>query len=308
MSAAYKAVLERVQRGDVVVLDGGIGTEMLRRGTTWEGHKVDSAADVIRTIHLDYIAAGADVISTNTFQLSRRAFRNHFANVEHMRHIGAPGLEDRAGALLRDAVARAREAREAAGRDVLIAGAVTTLEWCFRPDLAPTPAQARAEYREIVEHLAGAGADLILFETMNAAAEARVAVEAAREVGVPAWVAFVPCCDGRLLGGESMPGVASALRDVAPDVILFNCAPPPDIAGALRAMAKHWKAPLGAYAHVGRYDPPDWMFTDEYPPERYIGCAREWGLLGARVIGGCCGTTPDHIRALRAGLRIADCR
>ncbi len=306
MSATYAAVLERIQRGDVVLLDGGIGTEMLRRGTTWEGHKVDDAADVIRAIHADYIAAAADVISTNTFQLSRRAFRNHFASVEHMQHIGPPGLEDRPGALLREAVARAREAREAAGRDVLIAGAVTTLEWCFRPDLAPTPAQARAEYREIVEELAGAGADLMLFETMNAAAEARVAVEAAREVGIPAWVAFVPRWDGRLLGGERMPDVAGALRDVAPDVLLFNCAPPPDTAAALKAMAPHWRGPLGAYAHLGRYDPPDWMFTDEYPPDRYLTCAREWRALGARVIGGCCGTTPDHIRALRAGLQIAD--
>jgi homocysteine S-methyltransferase len=282
----------------VVFLDGGIGTEMLHRGTTWEGHKVDTAADVIRAIHADYIAAGADVITTNTFQLSRRAFRNHFVSVEHMRHIGPPDLEGRAGGLLREAVGRAREARAAAGRQVLIAGAVTTLEWCFRPDLAPTPAEARAEYREIVEELAGAGVDLVLFETMNAAAEAQVAVEAAREVGIPAWVAFVPRWDGCLLGGERMPDVSAALRDAPPDVLLFNCAPPPDVAAALRAMAPHWRGPLGAYAHVGRYDPPDWMFTDAYPPESYLACAREWRSLGAGVIGGCCGTTPDHIRAL----------
>ena len=303
MRAIYAAVLDRLQRGEVVVLDGGIGTEMLRRGTTWEGHKVDSAADVMRAIHADYIAAGADVISTNTFQLSRRAYRNHFAGPEHMRHIGPPDLEERPAALLREAVARALEAREASRRDVLIAGSVTTLEWCFRPDLAPTPVQARAEYREIVGELARAGSDLILFETMNAAAEARVALEAAREVGIPAWVAFVPRWDGRLLGGEGMGEVAAALREVAPDVLLFNCAPPPDIAGALREMAAHWKGPLGAYAHVGRYDPPDWLFTDEHPPENYLACAREWRALGARVIGGCCGTTPEHIRALRQGLR-----
>ncbi len=302
MIATYASVMGRLRRGEVVVSDGGIGTEMLRRGTTWEGHKADSAADVIRGIHADYLAAGTDVISTNTFQLSRRAFRNHFAGTEHMRHIGPPGLEVRAEGLLREAVARAREAREAGMRDVLIAGAVTTLEWCFRPDLAPTPAQARAEYREIVEELAGAGVDLILFETMNAAAETRVALEAAREAEIPAWVAFVPRWDGRLLGGERMAEVASALRDVAPDVLLFNCAPPPDIAAALRAVERHWEGPLGAYAHVGRYDPPDWMFTDEYPPDRYLTCAREWRALGARVIGGCCGTTPEHIRAVREGL------
>ena len=302
MTPSYAAMMDRVRRGEVAVLDGGIGTEMLRRGTTWEGHKVDTAADVIRAIHADYIAAGADVITTNTFQLSRRALLNHFAGPEHMRHIGPPDLAARPAVLLREAVGRAREAREASGRDVCIAGAVTTLEWCFRPDLAPPPEQARAEYREIVEQLAAAGVDLILFETMNHVGEAGAALEAAREVGVPPWLAFVPRWDGRLLGREGMAEVAAIPRDLAPDVLLFNCAPPPDIQAALREVAAHWRGILGAYAHVGRYDPPDWMFTDEYPPDRYLACAREWRALGARVIGGCCGTTPDHIRALCHGL------
>lgn len=296
----YAALRERLRRGDPIILDGGIGTEMLRRGTTWEGHKVDTAGDLVRAIHADYIAAGADVITTNTFQLSRRSFRNHFASPEHMRHVGAPDLDERAGTLLREAVARAREARDASSRHVLLAGAVTTLEWCFRPDLAPTPDCAHAEYREIVQHLADAGADLILFETMNSVAEAHVAVAAAREVEVPAWVAFVPRWDGRLLGGETMEEVGAGLRDLPPDVLLFNCAPPPDILLALREMAGRWDGLLGAYAHVGRYDPPDWLFTDEYPPDRYLACAREWRAAGAAVIGGCCGTTPDHIQALRA--------
>jgi len=69
---------------------------MLRRGVTWEGHKVESEPDAIRSIHLDYIRSGADVISTNTFQLARRSYMNHFADLDHMRHIGAPGLETRA--------------------------------------------------------------------------------------------------------------------------------------------------------------------------------------------------------------------
>ncbi|MBI3077692.1 MAG: homocysteine S-methyltransferase family protein, partial [Deltaproteobacteria bacterium] len=89
-----------------------------------------------------------------------------------------------------------------------------------------------------------------------------------------------------------------ALGPLEPDVLLFNCAPPQDVARGLAELGRCWTGPMGAYPHVGRFDPPDWQFTDEYPPERYLACAREWVALGARVVGGCCGTTPEHIRAL----------
>ena len=68
-------------------------------------------------------------------------------------------------------------------------------------------------------------------------------------------------------------------------------------------MAKVRSGPKGLYPHVGRFDPPEWLFTDEYPPDRYLEEARGWVGMGARVVGGCCGTTPDHIAALARGLR-----
>jgi S-methylmethionine-dependent homocysteine/selenocysteine methylase len=299
MTERYAKLKERLGRREVVILDGGIGTEMLRRGVTWEGHKVESAPEAIRSIHADYIRAGADVISTNTFQLARRSFLNHFADVEHMRRIGARGLETRAPALIREGVLRAQEAREQVGRsEVCVAGAMTTLDWCFRPDMAPPLEDMRAEYQETVRAFADSGVDLMLFETFNSSREARTALEAARAVGVPAWVGFVCDWEGRLLNGETMQQVSEGLAGVEPDVLLFNCAPVPDITRALRELSRRYSNPTGAYAHVGRFDPPDWMFTDEYPPEKYVLAAREWAALGARVLGGCCGTTPLHIAAL----------
>jgi S-methylmethionine-dependent homocysteine/selenocysteine methylase len=304
MSERYEGLQEKLKSGSVAILDGGIGSEMLRRGVTWEGHKVESEPDAIRSIHADYIRAGADVISTNTFQLARASFLGHFADVEHMRRIGAPDLETRAATLIREGVLRALEAREQTGQErVSVAGAMTTLEWCFRPDQTPEPETVRAEYIETIAAFKDAGADLMLFETFNSVREARVALGAAREVGIPAWVAFVCDWRGRLLSGETMAEVVAGLEPLAPHVVLFNCAPVPDITLALRELSKHYRRPLGAYAHVGRFDPPDWMFTDEYPPEKYLAAAREWRALGAQVIGGCCGTTPEHVRALRDGLQ-----
>ncbi len=303
MSVRYSKLKERLDHREIIILDGGIGSEMLRRGVTWEGHKVESEPDAIRSIHADYIRAGADVISTNTFQLARRSYLNHFADQDHMRRIGAPDIETRAPLLIREGIKRAIEAREQVKREgVCIAGAVTTLDWCFRPDIAPSLEDMRAEYREIVRAFKDAAVDLMLFETFNSSKEARTALEAAREVGIPAWVGFVCDWKGRLLNGETAGQVRDELAGLEPDVLLFNCAPVPDITLALGELSKEYRKPMGGYAHVGRFDPPDWMFTDEYPPDKYLSAARQWTALGAQVLGGCCGTTPMHIEALKRGL------
>jgi len=131
---------------------------------------------------------------------------------------------------------------------------------------------------------------------------ARTALEAAREVGIPAWVGFVCDWKGKLLNGETVDQVRAALAGVEPDVLLFNCAPVPDITLALRELSRQYGKPTGAYAHVGRFDPPDWMFTDEYLPNQYLVAARQWAAMGAQALGGCCGTTPMHIEALKKGL------
>jgi methionine synthase I (cobalamin-dependent) len=102
-------------------------------------------------------------------------------------------LDERANKLLAASVHLAREAREhvAPKRPVAVAAAVTTLEWCFRPDLAPSVEQARNEYKEIFQTVKDAGADMVLLETVNSIAEARVAAEVAKSLGLPLWVAFV---------------------------------------------------------------------------------------------------------------------
>lgn len=303
MNERYARLKDRLDRREIIILDGGIGSEMLRRGVSWEGHKVESEPDAIRSIHADYLRAGADVITTNTFQLARRSFLGHFADLDHLRRVGAADLETRATALIREGVNRALEAREKTRRpEVSIAGSMTTLEWCFRPDMAPTGDAMRAEYGETIRAFKDAGADLMLFETLNSVREARVALQAAREVGVPGWMSFVCDWNGRLLSGETMTQVRAGLASLEPDVLLFNCAPPPDITLALRELSRDYRRPRGAYAHVGRFDPPDWMFTDEFPPEKYLAVCREWATLGAQVLGGCCGTTPMHIEALKKGL------
>ncbi|MFQ5745002.1 MAG: homocysteine S-methyltransferase family protein [Acidobacteriota bacterium] len=303
-SPATEARRQKLDSGQTVILDGGIGTEILRRGSNWASHLIDSDPDLVRQIHTDYISAGADVITTNTFQLSHRSFRNHFNDDEHFCAIGAAGLESRADELVRHAVELAREARQASSRpEVSIAGSMTTLEWCFRPDLTPSEEQMRDEYREAVGVFQEAGADLILFETFNKVAEARIALEAAAELSMPAWMGFVSDAEGHLLSGESMAEVAEGLEGLEPEVVLINCCPVAHATRGLEELVRHWRGRTGVFAHVGRFNPPVWMFTDECPPDAYLQQAHGWAELGARVIGGCCGTTPAYIELLDAGLR-----
>ncbi len=299
---SYDAIREKLGKGQTVVLDGAIGTEILRRNVSWSDHQVSSQPDVIRGIHEDYIRAGADVISTNSFQLCRRAFASHFRDDAHQRHIGARDLDERPNKMLAASVELAREARKrvAGSRPVAVAGAVTTLEWCFRPDLAPSADEARAEYEEIFQVVKDAGADLILLETVNSIKEARAGLEVSKKLGLPCWVGFVCDENGRLFTGETMAQATAVLEPLGVDAILLNCAPPDDITAGMKALAPAARAPIGGYAHIGRFNPPEWLFTDEYPPARYQEVAADWKKLGARILGGCCGTTPDHIAALGA--------
>ncbi len=309
----YQTIKQKLARGETALLDGGVGTEILRRGVYWRCHGIEQHPEVVRQVHADYLAAGAEVLRTNTFQLTRRSYVNLFHGVEHMRRIGAKDLEHKAGQLVRQAVDLACQARRLAGKEsdgIAIAGVISPLEHCFRPDLTPPLGQCRAEHGEMVEQLKAAGVDFILLESMNRIAEAQVACEVARGSGLPVWVSFVVREKGRLLSNEPLAEAVKAVEPLGVDVVAVNCAPLEDVRAAVAELRKHRKGPVGAYAHIGRYDPPSWKFgfyprfgsTDSVPPDRYLEAAREWRSMGAQVIGGCCGTTPEHIRALRQGL------
>ena len=299
---SYQFIAEKLAKHETILLDGAIGTEILRREVTWADHQLMSRPEFVRTIHADYINAGAEIISTNSFQLCKRALFNHFRDEAHRRHIGASDLDTRANTLLAQSVKLAIEARQQtkANQPVAVAAAVTTLEWCFRPDLAPPDAQAKTEYREIFQVVKDAGADLVLLETVNGIHEAVTALKVAKEVGVPLWVSFVPTEKGKLFTGETLKKAAAAMEKGGADAVLLNCAPPDDISEGLRQLAPATKLPIGTYAHIGRFDPPEWLFTEEYPPSKYAAESARWKKMGATILGGCCGTTPEHIRQLNS--------
>jgi S-methylmethionine-dependent homocysteine/selenocysteine methylase len=290
---------QRLREGPPLLLDAAMGSDLDRRGlaTTlpfWSALGVLERPDLVRQIHLDNLLAGADIITTDTFRTTARTLRQ--AGLDPAQ---APALD----AL---AVRLAKEAQFAAGRpDALIAGSIAPLDDCYLP-VFETPAELAFEEHEAqARNLAAAGVDLLMVETMPTSAEAAIALCAALETGLPATVGFVcaPPDTGepvRLLSGETLAAAVEVVASLGPAAVLVNCAPPPVISAALRELRTLPVLPVGGYANVGRIDEEvGWAPDAQMTGERYAEQADAWLPLGARIVGGCCGTQPEHTAALR---------
>ncbi len=308
----YDLIRSRLQVREPVLLDGALGTELVRRGVRWRKHGLLTDTPAVERLHGEYLAAGADVLRTNTFQLNPRIYLNVFRNREHMRHIGAPELEGLTPRLLRTSVRLARQARAKAGADgcAVIAGVLSPLEHCFRPDLAPSADQARREQEALARVFAEEKVDFLLLESMNTIGEAAAALAAGRAAGLPVWASFVLGPEGELLSREPLAEAVAEMERGGADAVLVNCVPPEHITRGLENLGLCCSLPFGGFAHVGRFSPPSWKFeffpqfieTDQWPAERYLAEAKRWRERGATILGGCCGTRPAHIAALRAWL------
>jgi len=294
----HNPLKSRLNRGELILLDGALGTELeLRQISTplplWSAQALFDSPDAVRSIHEGYVRAGADILTANTFRATPRTLAKAGRAADTERMVG------RAVSLAREAADRARGARE-----ILIAGALAPLEDCYRPDLAPDPALAEREHAEQAVRLARAGVDLILIETMNSTAEAKAALRGAKPSGLPVLVSFICKSATEILNGESLADAVRAVEPFKPDVILVNCTAPDTIAACLGEMARSTRSPIGCYPNAGAPDIAHgtWLFDPAWTPEKFAEAAATWVARGAQVIGGCCGVGPDHIRALRAAL------
>jgi S-methylmethionine-dependent homocysteine/selenocysteine methylase len=265
----------------VIVLDGPMGTELVRRGIrtpgpAWSAHALEAASEVIAVIHRDYAASGATVHTANTFRTTRRC------------------VGQRWEALARRAVRVGRENVPAGHR---VAGSIAPVEDCYRPDRSPGEA-ARSEHAELAHALVDAGADLLLCETFPHPVEARVAVQEAAKTGVETWIALTAGPDASLLTPAALREAASACAGEGANVVLVNCTPATLTLPYVDALASVGVA-FGAYANAGGTDDRlGWDANANEAAAGYALLARRWLEAGASVVGGCCGTGPAHIAAL----------
>ncbi len=295
MPTEITQIRDRLTQG-VVILDGATGTELERRGAFtatphWSAAALRSAPDIVRAIHEDYVRSGADIVVANTFRTNPRALER-------------AGCLEQGGELNRIAVDLARQAVGTVDRDVLVAASVAPVEDCYSPGAVPDTDALRREHAQMVQWLAADEPDLLWIETMNTIREAEVAAAAAREVHLPFAVSFVLAETGGLLSGDSLATAVGAVEPYEPLALGVNCIPPRAITGAVRALRPLTERPITAYGHISNaHAIPGWIYTQSLSPQEYASCALEWHALGATIIGGCCGTQPEHIRALSERLR-----
>ena len=260
-----------------VVLDGAVGTVLSDLGIPtpaplWSAAAVRDQPDVIAALHAAYAAAGATVHTAVTFRTAPAS------------------AGDASDALTRRAVGLARGAVPCGHR---VAGSVAPIHDCWRPDLSPPDAGAR--HQRFAARLADAGCDLLLAETFTSPEEACAATVACAATGLPTWVALSPGFDGTLLRPEALAEAARRIADLGAEVVLVNCLPVADAdrwVDALAATGLRW----GVYANAGEPGDPHANGTLG-AADRYADRLDAWVARGASVVGGCCGTSPSHIRA-----------
>lgn len=301
---SYSTIAQKLAKGDIIILDGGTGTDIQSRGVPMAGETWCAEANlthpaVVRCVHEDYIEAGAEIVTANTYATSPLLFN-------------ALGRDDDMIRIDKEAVKIARDAAQ--GR-VAVAGSFSVMrpmdqgvdrvkkyrEW--------SETDARALMRRKAHSMADAGVDLIMMEMMRDADYSLWAAEAAVATGLPVWVGIStePDKEGKLTGFARpdwpLADIVKALAGAGADVISIMHTLPNHTGDALKIVRETWGGPLGAYPESGFFKMPDWQFVDIIEPTALVTYARDWQKTGASIFGGCCGTNPQHIKALSTAMR-----
>lgn len=294
----YGAIAAMMTEGLPIVLDGGTGAELERRGVpmdreAWSATACLEHPDVLVAVHRDYIEAGARVVTANTFASSRPM-------------LEAAGLGDRVEEVNEKAISCAQRARDLAGVEgVAVAASISHWTEGYGGREQPTAQNLADTFGEMAGIAKGSGADLILLEMMYDPERIPIAAEAAVVSGLPVWMGLsarrgedgevLSFLDGRKVAFENIARLATEAGVAAAGVMHT----PSDLtAEALAILRSVYDGPTYAYPDSGYFEMPNWRFEDVITPERLAAFAKAWRDGGAAAIGGCCGLGVEHIRAI----------
>ncbi len=330
MSARYARIDDRLKAGGVVVLDGGIGSELQevgypdskdarRENFTWGSLAIQEAPEKLIEVHRRFAEAGADALETHTFALNRI-----FSAVE-LGKIDLPA--DRWKELAIESVRLVREgARLGGNEDALAVFACRTMDW--PPDQQEEAREYTGTYvpldierylKPLAETLATAKGDdkpdVILMEIQKEIPEVLEFpdYQVFLDTGIPLWIAYRRTI-GKIVGvagetisedGDRFGHAAKKLEEMGASAVLVNCLPPKQVDGVAPWLRQYSDITLGAYPNMGSYLFYEWDWTVCPSPEEFAGFARTWIDEGMQIVGGCCGTRPAHIRALADSLNAA---
>ncbi len=286
-----------------MILDGGMGQELVARAgkatSLWSVQALLDAPEVVRQVHDEYFAAGADIATTNSYSVLPDRLEPH-------------GMLDRLEELARLACQLAADAREAHGSG-MVAGGLGPQGFSYQPDKAPPAEQAAEAYAKLAQ-IHAQYVDVHLLETMSSVDQARGGLMGAGVTGKPVWVALsVRDDDGtRLRSGELLSDVMPLLEEFNPAAVFINCSKPEAVDTAVPILAKSGRV-VGAYANGFTGIAADFNKVGatvdmlsarrDLGPNAYADFADGWAANGATIIGGCCEVGPAHIAELSRRLK-----
>ena len=304
MNQRYKKFLEVLRSGETILLDGATGSELENRGIKMDNSWCATASlefDILKQIHKDYINAGAKIITTNTYASNRMI-------------LEVAGVEDKFEEINLTAINAAIQAREECGRDdVLVAGSLShqiPYEDAFRSQEEKdkyikklTPDYFRKSFDELAFFLADNGCDFILLELMYRPDRIDIIFDSASKVGLPVWAGFSSRNKDGLIAlttdyEYSFKKMISNVKHHKLDAVgIMHC----DIGvieESIKELKEIYDLPIMAYPEVAVFNFPRYDMSNVIQPNDYLVEAKKWKEAGAQIIGGCCGTTVEHIKLL----------
>lgn len=291
----------------ITLIDGGMGQELLKRSGAkpdplWSAQVMMDYPDLVRDLHIDFIKAGARVITLNTYsvtpeRLARDADESMFESLQSK------------------AIEAATSARDIAGVEgVRIAGCLPPLVASYRPDQAPDDNTMLSTYQRIVE-FEQPYVDLFICETMASIREANAALVAAKDASLAVWVGLTVADDSsaKLRNGDELTDAVKRIDELGAEAKLLNCSKPEAINGAWQALCSG-TGPVGAYANgftsISALEPGGTVDSlkarHDLGPDNYADFAMHWVEQGADIVGGCCEVGPEHIGVIAHRLRDAN--
>lgn len=298
----YSRISKKIGRGECVILDGANATELQKQGvrdyrlsdsTHWGFDAMVRAPQAVQTIHKNYLDAGADIITTNTYAILEAPFYTSKLDIQREQPLHWMDMA-------RSAVRLARSAIEEADK-----GEDTAVAFSIGGDIENDDQSRTVDL--LLRVFEDTPPDMVLFETVTMISDNLTipTVQKLIDAGWPVWVSFRRCrrgvCGiyGQLWGGpegDYFGRVAQQLEQIGAGAILINCLPMERVSGTLPWLRDFTRLPLGVYPNVGRHVEHKWMFDDNFTPDDFAEMALCWRSEGAQIIGGCCGVGPEDIQ------------
>ena len=298
----YNLIKQRLENNDIIILDGAIGAELEKKGAKmhkdlWCGTCSVESPDLVKKVHEEYILAGADIITTNTYATTPIAMKQY-------------GFDNQISEFNKKSVQLAKEAVENTNKDVAIAGSVSTFGSLYKYGLEAM----KPGFKEQLNILSNEGVDLIILEAMSSQADiVETIIECSSQTKLPVWLSISCVINDNtnkvMLGyNDTVDTDTNVYEDFEISIDNFSkihqgpiliAHSDIEVTGqAIKIAKKKFNGVLGAYPNRGHYEKPHWKFVDNITPSEYLEKAKSWVGNGTQIIGGCCGVGVEEIKAI----------